>query len=138
MNLAFVVKDVYPLGAGTGVYCDTIARQLARRGNRVWLISSVPKDPDDYRDDGVQYVHVPIWRSAIPFTSLLRWEWRVCRVLWEIESEHGLDVVEFPSFNPEALIYVFSRRRAAVSIRIHEGKHPVGLRRLWENPRDAL
>jgi len=83
-------------------------------------------------------VHVPTARSAIPFTSLLRWEWRVARVLRAIESEHGLDVVEFPSHHPEALLYAFSRRKAAVCVRVHEGKKPVELRRLWRDPKDAL
>jgi glycosyltransferase involved in cell wall biosynthesis len=139
MNLAFAVQQgLYPLGGGTGVYLDTIPRSLARLGNRVWLISSTPKDPNDYLKDSVQFVHVPMLRSAIPFTSLLRWEWRVARVLWRIEAEHGLDVVEFPSYHPEALLYAYSRRRAAVAIRIHEGKQPVGLGRLWRDPRDAL
>jgi glycosyltransferase involved in cell wall biosynthesis len=137
MNLAFVVKELYPFGGGTGIYCDTIPRQLARQGHRVWLISSVPRDPADYRKDGVQFVHVPIWRSAVPMTSLLRWVWRVRGALQEIEAEHGLDVVEFPSFKPEGLFYAFSRRRAAVVIRIHEWKKPVELSRLWRDPSDA-
>jgi glycosyltransferase involved in cell wall biosynthesis len=135
MKLAFVVKDLY---YGGGAYYDILSRRLAKQGNRVWLISAVPKDADDYRKDGVQFVHVPIWRSAVPFTSLLRWDWRVSRVLRAIEAEHGLDVVEFPSFYPESLVYAFSRRRAAVCIRVHEGRRPVGLGWLWRDPRDAL
>ena len=139
MNLAFVVQQgLYPFGGGTGVYLDTIPRRLAKLGNRVWLISSTPKDPDDYLKDGVQFVHVPMLRSAIPFTSLFRWEWRVTRLLREIESEHGLDVVEFPSHHPEALVYAFSRRQAAVCIRIHEARNPVKLGWLWHDPRDAV
>jgi glycosyltransferase involved in cell wall biosynthesis len=135
MNLAFVVKDLF---YGGGAYYDVLARRLAQQGHRVWLISAVPKDADDYRRDGVQFVHVPIWRSAIPFTSLLRWEWRVGRVLRAIEAEHGLDLVEFPSFDPEGLLYACSRRRAAVCIRSHEGRRPVTLEWFWRNPRDAL
>src|SRR5438093_13265425 len=100
MNLAFVVKDLY---YGGGNYYDVLSRRLAKQGNRVWLISSVPKDADDYRRDGVEFVHLPVWRSAIPLTSLLRWFWRVARVLRRIEAEHGLDVVEFPSYYPEGL-----------------------------------
>jgi glycosyltransferase involved in cell wall biosynthesis len=135
MNLAFVVKDLL---YGGGNYYDILSRRLAQQGNRVWLISSVPKDADDYRQDGVQFVHVPIWRSAVPLTSLLRWVWRVARVLRRIEAEHGLDVVEFPSYYPEGLVYAFSRRRAAICIRVHEGRRPVGLGWLWRDPRDAL
>jgi glycosyltransferase involved in cell wall biosynthesis len=135
MNLAFVVKDLY---YGGGNYYDKLARLLAKQGNRVWLISRIPKDADDYLKDGVRFVHVPMWRSAIPFTSLLRWEWRVARVLHRIEAEHGLDVVEFPSFLPEGLVYEFSRPRAKVAIRVHEWKNRVGLRRLWRDPRDAF
>jgi glycosyltransferase involved in cell wall biosynthesis len=135
MKIAFVVKDLY---YGGGAYYDLLSRRLAKQGHRVWLISTVPKDADDYRKDGVQFVHVPIWRSAIPLTSLLRWEWRVGRVLRAIEAEHGLDVVEFPSFDPEALVYAFSKRRAAIAIRVHEGRRPVGLGWFWRNPRDAL
>jgi glycosyltransferase involved in cell wall biosynthesis len=135
MTIAFVVKDLL---YGGGAYYDLLSRRLARQGHRVWLISHVPKDADDYRRDGVQFVHAPMWRSAIPLTSLLRWEWRVARVLRAIEAEHGLDVVEFPSFDPEALVYAFSRRRAAIAIRVHEGRRPVGLGWFWRNPRDAL
>jgi glycosyltransferase involved in cell wall biosynthesis len=107
-------------------------------GHRVWLISSTPKDPDDYLKDGVQYVHVPMLRSAIPFTSLLRWEWRVARLLRSIDAKNRLDVVEFPSYHPEALFYTFSKRRAAVSIRVHEARTPVGLLWLLRDPRDAV
>jgi len=139
MNLAFVVQQgLYPFGGGTGVYLDRVTRSLAKQGNRVWLISSTPKSADDYLKDGVHYVHVPIWRSAIPFTSLLRWEWRVARVLREIEAQHGLDVVEFPSYHPEGLVYAFSRRRSAICIRFHEAKSPLELRGLWRDPKNSL
>jgi glycosyltransferase involved in cell wall biosynthesis len=139
MNLAFVVQQgLYPFGGGTGVYLDRVTRSMAKQGNRVWLLSSTPKDADDYRKDGVQYIHVPMRRSAIPFTSLLRWEWRVGRLLRQIEAEHGLDMVEFPSYHPEGLVYTFSRRRAAICIRFHESKHPVKLRDLYREPREWL
>ena len=135
MNICFVVKDLY---YGGGAYYDCLSRRLAKQGNRVWLISSIPKEADLYLQDGVHFVHVPIWRSAVPLTSLFRWLWRVARVLWRIEAEHGLDVVEFPAHYPEGLVYAYSRRRAAVAIRVHEKKTPVGLGWLWRDPRDAV
>jgi glycosyltransferase involved in cell wall biosynthesis len=139
MNLAFVVQQgLYPFGGGTGVYLDRMPRRLARLGNRIWLISNTPKDADDYLRDGVRFLHVPTVRSAIPFTALLRWEARVVRILREIEAEHGLDLVEFPSYFPEALLYAFRARRAAVCIRVHESRTPVGLRWLVTDPKDAL
>lgn len=139
MNVAFVVQQgLYPFGGGTGVYLDRVTRSMAKQGNRVWLLSSTPKDPADYLKDGVHYVHVPIQRSRVPFTSLLRWEWRVARLLREIEAEHGLDFVEFPSYHPEGLIYSFSKRRSAVCIRFHEAKYPVGLKELGRSPREWL
>src|SRR3974390_2156284 len=107
MKLCFVVKDLY---YGGGAYYDCLSRLLAKQGNQVWLISSIPKDAADYLRDGVRFVHVPIWRSAVPFTSLFRWLWRVARAVREIEAAHGLDLVEFPSYFPEGLLYVFSRR----------------------------
>jgi glycosyltransferase involved in cell wall biosynthesis len=139
MNVAFVVQQgLYPFGGGTGVYLDRVTRSMAKQGNRVWLLSSTPKDPGDYLEDGVHYVHVPIWRSAVPFTSLLRWELRVARLLREIEDQHGLDIVEFPSYHPEGLIYSFAKRRSAVCIRFHEAKFPVSLWGLSKNPREWL
>jgi D-inositol-3-phosphate glycosyltransferase len=139
MNVAFVVQQgLYPFGGGTGVYLDKVTRSMAKQGNRVWLISSTLKDPDDYLKDGVRYVHAPIWRSAVPFTSLLRWEWRVARILRAIEAQHGLDMVEFPSYHPEGLIYAFSRRRSAICIRFHEAKSPVKFKDLLRDPRNWL
>ncbi len=135
MNIAFVDQKMLP---GIGTYYDNISRLLAKRGNRIWLISAAPKDAEDYRKDGVQFVHVPSGRSGVPFTAQLRWDWRVASVLWGIEVEHGLDVVEFSSFLPEGLVYVYSRRRAAVCIRVHEWKNPVGVRRLWRDTGDAI
>jgi glycosyltransferase involved in cell wall biosynthesis len=135
LNLAFVVKDLY---YGGGAYYDILSRRLAQRGNGVWLISRVPRDADDFRRDGVRFIHVPMSRSPLPFTSLLRWEMRVARVLRAIESEHGLDVVEFCSFLPEGLVYEFSRHRAKVAIRVHEWKNRIDIRRLVRDPRDAL
>ncbi len=138
MNIAFVLHGMYFQGGGTGVYCDKVTRMLARQGHRVWLISSVAREADDYLNDGVRYVQVPIRPSAIPFTSLLRWNWCVARVLRKIEAQHGLDVVEFPSYQPEALVYAFSRRRSAICIRFHEAKSPLELRGLWRDPKDWL
>jgi glycosyltransferase involved in cell wall biosynthesis len=134
MHIAFVVKDMY---YGGGAYYDSLSRRLANRGNRVWLISSVQKDADDFRKDGVQFLHAPMWRSAIPFTSLLRWEWRVARLLRDIRDQHGLDLVEFPSYRPEGLVYALKRRRAKVVIRVHEGRRPITLKWLWSDTRDA-
>jgi glycosyltransferase involved in cell wall biosynthesis len=139
MNLAFVVQQgLYPYGGGTGVYLDRVPRRLAKLGHRVWLISSTPKDPDEYLNDGVNYVHVPMLRSAIPLTSLFWWEWRVAGLLRQIEAEHTLDLVEFPSHHPEALLYTYSRRRAAVCIRVHEARKRVSLAWFCRDPRDAL
>jgi glycosyltransferase involved in cell wall biosynthesis len=139
MNLAFVVhQGLFPFGGGTGVYVDTVPRRLARLGHRVWIISTTPKDPADYLRDGVLFTHIPIERSAIPFTSLLRWEWQVVRLLRRIEAEHGLHLVEFPSYHPEALLYAFSKRSAAVCIRVHEARRPVTLGWLARAPRDAV
>lgn len=112
MNIAFVDQKMLP---GIGTYYDTISRLLAQRGNRTWLISNVPRDGDDYRKDGVQFVHVPSCRSRVRFTAQIRWDWRVARVLQGIEAEHGLDLVEFSSYLPEGLVYVYwsAKRRSA-------------------------
>jgi glycosyltransferase involved in cell wall biosynthesis len=123
---------------GSGTYYENISRRLVKEGNRVWLISNVLRDADDFRRDGVQFVHVPRRRSAIPFTSLFGWERRVSDVLRRIEAEHGLDLVEFQSFHPEGLLYALSLRRPAVSIRVHEWKNRVGLRWLCRDPREAI
>jgi glycosyltransferase involved in cell wall biosynthesis len=138
MNLAFVLHGKYFEGGGTGIYCDQVVRHLARQGHGVWLISSAPRDSADYLNDGVQFVHLPNPRSAVPFTSLLRWNLRVTRTLRAIESKHGLDVVEFASYHPEALAYLFSRRKAAVCIRVHEERTPITLGWLRRNPKDAV
>ncbi|HKI19214.1 MAG TPA: glycosyltransferase family 4 protein, partial [Isosphaeraceae bacterium] len=135
MNIAFVEQKMLP---GIGTYYDNISRMLAKQGNRIWLMSSTPKDADDYGKDGVRFVHVPSCRSAVPFTAQIRWDWRVARLLREIEVEHGLDVVEFSSYLPEGLVYVYSRRQAAVCIRVHEWKNRVGLRRIWRDTADAI
>lgn len=139
MNIAIVTQFVSPLGGGTGTYYDTMPRTLASLGHRVWLITSTPKDPNDYNADGVRYAHVPATRSPVPGTSLLLWEWRVCRLLQRISSEGGLDVVEFPSFFPEGLLYVFHpRRKPAVFIRLFEWKDRLRLRDLWRDPSTFL
>ncbi len=135
MNIAFVDQKMLP---GIGTYYDTISRLLAQRGNRTWLISSVPRDGDDYRKDGVQFVHVPSCRSRVRFTAQIRWDWRVARVLQGIEAEHGLDLVEFSSYLPEGLVYVYWRREAAVCIRVHEWKNRIRLGRLWHDPGDTI
>ena len=137
MNIAFVKQTLYP-ATGSGAYYDVLTRRLARQGNRVWLISSVAKDVEDFRRDGVQFVHVPAGRSTIPFTSLLRWEWRASRMLRKIEAEQGLDLVEFHSYLPEGLVHALARRRAKICIRIHEWRTPISLSWFWRDPRDAL
>jgi glycosyltransferase involved in cell wall biosynthesis len=120
MNLALVTLLVSPRGGGVATYYDTVSRCLAALGHRVWLITSTSKDAEDYRRDGVRYTHVPAPRSPLPGTTLLLWELRVCRLLRQINSEHGLDVVEFSSYYPEGLVYTLMPRRAAVCIRLFE------------------
>lgn len=78
----------------------------------------------------------------MPGTTLLLWEWRVSRLLRQIDSEHGLDVVEFPSYFPEGLLYTLMPRRAAVCIRLFEWKKQLRLHQLrqdrWNLLRDSL
>jgi glycosyltransferase involved in cell wall biosynthesis len=138
MNLAFVLHGKYFQGGGTGIYGDQIVRRLAKQGNRVWLISNAPRDAEDYFNDGVNYVRIPTTRSTVPFTSLLRWNWRVARVLREIELKDGLDFVEFASYHPEALLYAFSRRNAAICIRVHEERRRPNIQWFWRDPIDAI
>lgn len=133
MHLAFVVQDLYPRGGGTGVYYEQVSRHFARSGDRVWLISATYKDPAPYKRDGVSYIHVPTPRSPVPFTSLFLWDWNVASVLRSLEVHYGLDIVEFPSYFPEGLIYAFSRRHSAVCFRLFEWKHPLSLRQCVGN-----
>jgi glycosyltransferase involved in cell wall biosynthesis len=138
MNLVFIVKDLYPYGGGTGVYYEQISRQFARSGHRVWLISAIVKNSEDYQEDGVQYIHVPADRAPIPFTSLLLWDWRVARVIRDIEARYGVDIVEFPSYFPEGLVYAYMPRKAAVSFRLYEWKSPMTVGRLFYDFRTML
>jgi glycosyltransferase involved in cell wall biosynthesis len=124
MNLAFVALDMSPL-YGSGVYYDAVTRRLAAMGHRVWFLGAAAKEGEDYARDGVHYVHVPAQKSSIPFTSFLRWQWRVRRVLRRLEADGGLDVVEFSSYQAEGLIYTYAPRRARVCFRLHEWKLPL-------------
>ncbi len=137
MNLAFVTLRLNPL-AGTGVFYDAVTRRLAAMGHGVWLLSGVAKEAEDYARDGVRYVHVPAQKSSVPFTSLLRWQWRVRRELRRLEANFGLDVVQFPSYDPEGLIYTYAPRRARVCVRVHEWKRPLTRWMLRHDPRRVV
>jgi len=112
LHICFISMN-YPYshgGGGAGTYTQITARELARRGHKVFVIARyIDSEPESYSDEGVQVSRIKTgkwyWYFArIPFVgrflgrifSIIASARAVNREIAKINKKYKLDIVEFP------------------------------------------
>ena len=129
MNWCLVSREYPPFtGGGIGTYAKAMASLLARRGERVVVVTTGPGKMKVEKEDGVVVVRLPLvegddWSRPHPAirTAMTEAAWRafvphavfsmgVADVLPGLILEYGIDVVEFPDTGAAGWFTLNTRR----------------------------
>ena len=130
MTICLVCNEYPPLPhGGIGTYCQTMARELVRRGERVIVAGSAADGTDSARvDHGVKVVHFSLGSAShsqhtpriIRAARLLRQRLAFSRRLRDSLDALGVDLVEAPDWSAPLLLH----QNRALVVRLH-GSHSV-------------
>jgi glycosyltransferase involved in cell wall biosynthesis len=138
MNILHVAREYPPSRkrGGIGTYVKQIAEVLDQAGHNVFVICAADNLTDysvSTEGNRITVVRLPgadfyvgsslaarLKNRLRRITHFISYRWRVAREVRKLARQHKIDVIEFPEFGAEALIYLLSGRRdAPVVIRIH-------------------
>src|ERR1700741_3377529 len=101
---------------GLANYTHRVARALADLGHTVHVLTLSEIDETEFEHEGVMVHRLPTgWRSrsnrasrSVPPSTVqfLSFSWKVYRALKRLNSEHPLDLVQFPNYSCSGLFSI--------------------------------
>jgi glycosyltransferase involved in cell wall biosynthesis len=147
MNIVFVSKECppSPRSSGIGTYVWETGRALARFGHNVTIIaasdddklaSSVPSPrltlirlPDD--ELSVEKRGIVARVFSAPFDAGIAYRRRVAECIATVIDEHHPDIIEFPGYRGESVMWLAGQRSLPMVVKMHG--YTAGIDAVWKD-----